>query len=131
MFNFAISSQGLLISTGIALNLLGIVYLIQIKSIAKGFKFILTSHKYLFTMGLSGIGLFCIFIGTAVETCAIINPYSPVSKGMFFLCAAMLVLLGILVGSSGGKSDFVIFKIGAVAKIAAAMLMIAAVASSH
>jgi hypothetical protein len=43
----------------------------------------------------------------------------------------MLVLLGILVGSSGGRSDKNIFKIGAVTKIAAAMLILAAIATHH
>jgi|WetSurMetagenome_2_1015567.scaffolds.fasta_scaffold285262_2 hypothetical protein len=121
----SISPVGLNIAAGLIAVLLGIAYLARVGAIRKDFKIILTGLQKVLTMTLVWQGLTMIFLGVIAIVLAVFGGSENISKTISFMCAGMLLVLGIVTGSTGGQSEYILFRIGQFVQIVAALLILA------
>jgi hypothetical protein len=110
-------------AAGIMMFILGVVYIVRSGPIVKDFKIILTGLKRVLTMALVWQGLTMCFIGLLVVVLAATGQHDPSARTVSFLCAGMLLVLGIVTGSTGGRSEYILFRIGQFAQVVAAMMI--------
>jgi hypothetical protein len=128
MSGFYIPSSLLCICAGVCVFAFGIITIAVAGRIVDDFKLVITAHRRILFMALLFKGLALCSIGTIIGSVAIINPTHPVSKIVLALCAVTLILFGIVTGSLGGRSDFMLFKISPIVFLASAMLILAGIA---
>jgi uncharacterized protein YacL len=129
MPGMSIPASWLCIAAGIIVFSSGIVTIIMSRGIVNDFKLIMSSHRRILLMTLLFKGLSLCGIGVIIGTIAMISPHNPVSKIVFLLCAVILMVFGVATGSLAGRSDYILFKIGPIAYIASAMLILAGIAN--
>jgi hypothetical protein len=104
---------------------LGIVYLIRTGAIRKDFKIILKGLQKVLTMTLVWQGLTLVFIGLLVLVLALSGQREHIAKSVSYMCGAMLLVLGVVTGATGGQSEYILFRIGQFAQVVAAILIFA------
>jgi hypothetical protein len=110
-------------AAGIMAIVLGIVYIIRSGPISKDFKIIIAGLKRVLSMALLWQGLTLCFIGIVVVALAATGQRDQSAKTVSFLCAGMLLVFGIVTGSTGGRSEYVLFRIGQFVQVIAAMMI--------
>jgi hypothetical protein len=111
------------IAAGIIIFVLGIACIARSGPIVKDYKIILTGLKRVLTMALVWQGLTLCFIGAVVVVLAALGQRDAGSRLVSSLCAGMLLVLGIWTGSTGGRSEYILFRIGQFVMIVAAMMI--------
>jgi membrane-anchored protein YejM (alkaline phosphatase superfamily) len=111
------------IAAGILMIILGLAYIVRSGPMVKDFKIILTGLKRVLTMAFVWQGLTLCFIGGVVVLLAVSGQQEHIAKTVSSLCAGMLLILGIWTGSTGGQSEYLLFRIGQFALIIAAMMI--------
>jgi hypothetical protein len=111
------------IAAGIIIIALGLFCIIRSGPMVKDFKIIITGMRRVLFMALVWQGLTLCFIGAVVVTLAAAGQRDAGSRLVSSLCAGMLLILGIWTGSTGGRSEYVLFRIGQFALVIAAMML--------
>jgi hypothetical protein len=97
---------------GAALTLLwGIAHLFPTKSVVRGFGEISPDKRRIITMEWVVEGVALIFIGILVATVTVIDHASPVSKAVYLVSVAVLVVLAVVSLFTGFKVSFLPFKL--------------------
>jgi hypothetical protein len=109
---------------GILTILLGIAYLIRSSAIVRDFKILLKGLQKVLTMAMAVQGLTLIFVGALVVFLALFCQQEHIAQTLSYMCAAMLLLLGLVTGATGGQSEYVLFRIGQFAQVVAAILIV-------
>jgi hypothetical protein len=121
----SISPLSLNFAAGIVAILLGLVYIVRSGAIIKDFKVILKGLKKVLAMALVWQGLFLIFLGLLVVVLALSGQREHIAKTVSYLCAGMLLALGVVTGATGGQSEYILFRIGQFAQIIAGFMILA------
>jgi hypothetical protein len=111
------------IAAGLLMIVLGLAYIVKSGPMVKDYKIILSGLKRVLAMALVWQGLTLCFIGAIVVVLAVLGQRDAGSRLVSSLCAGMLLVLGIWTGSTGGRSEYVLFRIGQFALIIAAMMI--------
>jgi hypothetical protein len=121
----SLAPNGLNIIAGIIAVILGLAYLARAGAIKKDFKIIVKGLQKVLSMVLAVQGLTMVFVGLLVIVLALFGGREHIAKTVSFMCAGMLLVLGIVTGSTGGQSEYVLFRIGQFAQVVAALLVLA------
>ncbi|MBN2037903.1 MAG: hypothetical protein JW768_14270 [Chitinispirillaceae bacterium] len=89
---------------------LGIAYCVQAAAVVRDFKLVLAAHQRILIMSLVSQGILYFFIGTLVMLVRLLTPHSSFCRVLSFACAGMLLVLSVWTGSTGGRSEFLLFK---------------------
>jgi hypothetical protein len=107
------------------ITLWGIAHIIPTKGVVNGFGQISKDNRRIITMEWIAEGLTLCFIGLLVLLVTIFaGPQNSVSKIVYLMSAAMLVVMAILTASTGARTSILPIKICPAVKIAVAILFI-------
>jgi hypothetical protein len=113
------------IIAGILTMAFGIACLLRTGAIKKDFKVILKGLQKVLTIALVGQGLTLIFLGLLVVVLALSGERDHIARSVSNMCGAMLLVLGIVTGATGGQSEYILFRIGQFVQVVAAILIFA------
>lgn len=113
------------ILAGILTIALGLAYLIRSGAIIKDFRIILRGLQKVLNMAMVWQGLTLIFLGVLVLFLALQGQHERIAKSISYMCAVMLLVLGVVTGATGGQSEYILFRIGQFAQVVAALLIFA------
>jgi hypothetical protein len=112
------------VAAGILTAVLGAAYLVRSGAIAKDLKLVITDHRRVVTMALVTQGLALCFIGIVVVVSALTAQRGSSATIVSFLCAGMLLVLGFVTAATGGRGEYVLFRVGQIATVVAAMMIL-------
>ena len=119
------SSEILLYIGSAIITLWGIAHIVPTKSVVSGFGAISQDNKRIITMEWIAEGLTLCFIGLlALLVTVFVGPQNQVSNIVYWVSAAMLVVMAILTSVTGARTSIVPIKICPAVKIAVAMLFL-------
>ena len=123
MLGLSIPPSWLTIAAGGLTFILGFAYIIRTGTIVKDFRLVLIDHRRILTMALVCQGFFLCFIGAVVAYCAVAGQYNPIARTVSFSCAFMLLVIGLWTGSTAGRGEYAVFRIGQFVPAIAAMMI--------
>jgi hypothetical protein len=89
----------------------GISHLFPTKNVVSGFGDIIEDNRFIVKMGWIVEGVFLIFIGVLVAIVTYIDPLTDVSRAVFFVSSAGLLILALVSLFTGFKVGFLPFKL--------------------
>ena len=119
----SIPREWLVIAAGALSLALGVAYVIRSGTVVRDFKLMLSDHKRVLMMALVNQGLGLCFIGTVVILAAIFGKGNLISRIIEWTSAGMLFTLGFVTAGTGGRGEYVIFRLGQLGLIVAAMMI--------
>jgi hypothetical protein len=111
------------IAAGVLSAVMGIAYIFRCGAMVRDFRMGIAGHRWIVLMALVGQGLTLCFIGGLIIVVSIIGSGEAVSRTVLWLCAAMLLILGIWTGSTGGRSEYIVIRLGQFAEVVGAVLL--------
>jgi hypothetical protein len=124
MFDIAIPAQWITIAAGGLVFVLGIVYIIKTKDVVADFRLVLIGHRRILSMAIACLGIFLCFTGGLVACLVVMGQRDSIGKTIILLCAGMLLILSLVTSATGGRTDYVLFKIGQFGMMVAGLMMI-------
>ena len=102
----------LLLYLGAGLTALwGFAHLMPTKSVVQGFGEISEDNRHIITMEWIVEGVALILIGVLVVVVSLVDPVSPVSKAVYFLCSIGLLTLAVVSLLTGFRVKFLPFRL--------------------
>jgi hypothetical protein len=122
-----IPAQWIAIAAGGIVFILGIMYIARAGAIVNDFRLVLIGHRRVLSMAIVCLGIFLCFTGGLVAYLAAMGQRELIAKTIILLCAGILLILSLVTSATGGRTDYVIFKLGQFGMMVAGLMMVAGI----
>ncbi len=124
MMTFSIAPSWFHIAAGVCAIALGIAYMARSGATARQFKLVLSDHRRVLVMALVNQGLALCFAGAILVMLSATGSVHGIGLTISYVCAAALFVFGGVTAATGGRGEFVLFRLGQIALVAMSMLVL-------